>query len=73
MGVEAQHPAGSPGGAEEVEQQTDGGGLAGSVGTEVPEDLSLAHLEIEIDDPQLPPVELRQAPSLDRQGHPDRC
>ncbi len=48
-------------GTDEVQQRANGGGLAGPVGPEKPEDLPALHLEIELHDAARPPVELRQA------------
>ena len=60
-------PGGRP---DQVEQQPDGGGLAGAVRAEVAEDLTLADLEREVGNTAIAAVVLRQViGSNDRRGH----
>src|SRR5204862_6768081 len=45
--IMAHHPGRAPVGAREARENTDQGGLAGSIGSEQPEKLSLADLEVD--------------------------
>src|SRR4029077_19262396 len=61
---------GAPGGrSDEVEQDPHRRGLAGAVRPEEPEDLALCDLEVEVGDPAMLAVRLRQALGLDDCSH----
>ena len=52
-------------GVQEVEQGADGRRLTGPVGAQEPEELPRVHIQVEVDDPPVAPVRLRQPFSVD--------
>ena len=69
LDAEDERPAGRR--ADVVEQGPDRRRLAGAVRPEEPEGLALGHLEIDVDDPAVRAVGLRELLCLDDRGHDD--
>ena len=69
LGVEAEHPGCTAGGPDEVEEETDGGGLACAVGAKIAENAAGHDLQVEIDDAPLLTVVLSELLQLDDGVH----
>ena len=61
VGIEAEHGGAPTAGVKQIEEQPDGGRLAGAVGTDEPEYLALPDFEVEVLDAQPKTVSLGQS------------
>ena len=69
LGIHAEHSGRAAGGTDEVEEEADGGGLAGAIGAEIAENAAGHDLHIKIDDTPLLTVVLGELLQLDDGVH----
>jgi hypothetical protein len=67
--VESQHPGGAAGGPDEIHEDADRGGLAGTIRAEEPEDDARRHRQVDVNDPARCSIALGELLGLHGSNH----